>query len=171
MEDDLISIASNSSSSRSRESYQNGDQFIHQRHPIRFSSSSSFSTSYSSTNDHPIRKTPTRTPLDSPLFPSAHNPIIPPSSHAEDFPTLALAIALSILIPILTFATIPTFLGRMTVVCLVGSGIVGALIQSGLLGIGDVLGSIRGSGSQRREGLVCVGVYLACMGVLAGVVG
>lgn len=131
----------------------------------------------SSDDDHPIERTPTSTTVESP-HPSprlADDHLVMGAnltSHAEDFPTLAFAIALSILIPILTFATIPTFLGRMTVVCLVGTGVVGALVQSGFMSVGDVIGSIRGTGgSQRREGLVCVGVYLGCMGVLAGVVG
>ncbi|CAD6455781.1 d10bc7e1-38fd-4f2e-a9d9-bbe929389889 [Sclerotinia trifoliorum] len=179
VEDDLISVASGSSGSRSQGRHQNGDQLtIRQRRSIPSSSISD-----SSDDDHPIERTPTSTPIDSPLHPPlrltddhlAINMNGNPNSHPEDFPTLAFAIALSILVPILTFATIPTFLGRMTVVCLVGTGIVGALIQSGFMEIGDVIGSIRGSrgsrGSQRREGLVCVGVYLGCMAVLAGVVG
>ncbi|KAJ8063722.1 hypothetical protein OCU04_007585 [Sclerotinia nivalis] len=175
VEDDLISVASGSSGSRSQGRHQIGDQLtIRQRRSIQSSSISD-----SSDDDHPIERTPTSTPMDSPLHPPPRltdDHLVMnkgnPNSHPEDFPTLAFAIALSILVPILTFATIPTFLGRMTVVCLVGTGTVGALIQSGFMGVSDVIGSIRGSrGSQRREGLVCVGVYLGCMGVLAGVVG
>ncbi|TGO81370.1 hypothetical protein BPOR_1183g00010 [Botrytis porri] len=171
VEDDLVSVASGSSGFRSQGCLRNGDQFIRHKRSLLSSISDS------SDDDHPIERTPTSSAVDSPLHPPPHlandhlgagNKI----SHAEDFPTLACAIALSILIPILTFATIPTFLGRMTVVCLVGSGIVGALVQSGFIGLTDVIGSIKAlRGSQRREGLVCVGVYLGCMGVLAGVVG
>ncbi|KAM0124785.1 hypothetical protein ACHAO1_010909 [Botrytis cinerea] len=171
VEDDLVSVASGSSGLRSQGRHRNGDQFI--RHKRSLPSS----ISDSSDDDHPIKRTPTSSAVDSPLHPPPHLAndhlgVEIPISHAEDFPTLAFAIALSIFIPILTFATIPTFLGRMTVVCLVGSGIVGALVQSGFIGLNDVIESIKGlRGSQRREGLVCVGVYLGCMGVLAGVVG
>jgi hypothetical protein len=73
--------------------------------------------------------------------------------------SLAVAIAVSVLIPILTFSVIPGFIGRMTVVGLVAGGVVGALMQSGVIGR-SVLG---------REALVCGGIYGGVMIILAGV--
>lgn len=107
-----------------------------------------------------MTRTPTHTTVD-----ETHDlPAKSEYQHQEDFeeqnpfPTLAIAIAVSILIPILTFSVIPTFLGRMTVVCLVGSGIVGALMQSDMVKVREIL---------RKEGAVCGGVYLGSMVVLA----
>lgn len=73
---------------------------------------------------------------------------------------LAVTIAAAVLIPIVTFVVIPGFLGRMTVVLLVASGIVGAVFQAGAVSI-DLLG---------REGLVCASVYGVGMALLACVV-
>ncbi|TAQ88696.1 hypothetical protein B7494_g2983 [Chlorociboria aeruginascens] len=73
---------------------------------------------------------------------------------------LAAAIAVAVLIPILTFNVIPGFLGRMTVVCLVAGGVVGALMQSGVVGPG-VIG---------REGAICGGIYVGVMTIIAGIV-
>ena len=50
----------------------------------------------------------------------------------------------------------------MTVVCLVAGGVVGALMQSGVLEGRNVLG---------REGVVCAGMYGGVMVVVAGIVG
>lgn len=84
------------------------------------------------------------------------------SGKDANLPALAAAIALSILIPILTFGVIPGFLGRMTVVSLVAGGVLGALMQSGVLSGRDILG---------REGMVCGGIYGGLMVVLAGISG
>lgn len=46
-------------------------------------------------------------------------------------------------------------------VMLVSAGVVGSLVQGGVVGGGDVVG---------REGCVCGGVYVGVMVVLAGVV-
>jgi hypothetical protein len=78
--------------------------------------------------------------------------------------TLATMVAGAVLVPILTFAVIPGFLGRITVVLLVAAGIMGVAVQGGLIGSGEVLG---------REGclLQCAGIYGGVMVVVAGVVG
>jgi len=74
---------------------------------------------------------------------------------------LAIAIAVSILVPILTFTVIPNFLGRMTVAGLVVGGVVFTLVQSSAIR-GNVLG---------REGLICGGIYGGVMIVIAGIMG
>lgn len=86
---------------------------------------------------------------------------------AEDTParpltTSAIAVALAVLIPILTFSVIPGFLGRLTVAGLVAGGVLGSLIQAGVFTAGHLL---------EKEGLVCGGIYLAGMVVIATIMG
>jgi hypothetical protein len=80
-----------------------------------------------------------------------------PSSYLR---IIAVAVAAAVLIPILTFAVIPGFLGRMTVVMLVAMGTVGALCQSGIAGR-DLLGNV--------EWASCAVIYTGVMVVVAGV--
>lgn len=80
-----------------------------------------------------------------------------PSPHPR---IIAVAIAAAVLIPILTFAVIPGFLGRMTVVMLVAMGTLGALCQSGVAGR-DLLGNV--------EWATCAVIYAGVMVVVAGV--
>lgn len=85
-----------------------------------------------------------------------------PASSASEPPSLsslALAIAVAVLVPILTFTVIPGFVGRMTVVGLVAGGVVTALMQSRAVGVA-MLG---------RDSLVCGGVYGGVMIVVAGI--
>lgn len=94
-------------------------------------------------------------------------------------PTLLLSISLAItgaiLLPVLAFAAIPGYIGRMAVVFVVLVGVVGALLQQGeLIGLGS--GSGNGSGGASGYGrtmdvLVCAGCYGVVMAVLAGVMG
>ncbi|KAI0506512.1 hypothetical protein F5B22DRAFT_444862 [Xylaria bambusicola] len=72
---------------------------------------------------------------------------------------LSLALAAAITLPILTFLVIPGFIGRMTVVCLVGIGILGALVQ------GNVM-RLRAS----QEICISVGLYGGVMAFLAGMI-
>lgn len=72
---------------------------------------------------------------------------------------LAVAIAVAVLVPILTFSVIPGFIGRVTVVGLVASGVVFALMQAAVVG----------KGCFGREGLVCGGIYGGVMIVIAGI--
>ncbi|KAI0424689.1 hypothetical protein F5Y09DRAFT_130523 [Xylaria sp. FL1042] len=72
---------------------------------------------------------------------------------------MSLAMAAAIALPILTFLVIPGFIGRMTVVCLVGSGILGALVQ------GNVM-KLRAS----QEFCISVGLYGGVMAFLAAMV-
>lgn len=74
---------------------------------------------------------------------------------------LALAMAVALLVPILTFAVIPGFAARMTVVLLVGMGVCTAMLQSGLL---KFLSSERGY----LDCILYVGVYGGVMAVVAG---
>jgi hypothetical protein len=123
-------------------------------------SNASVSSLYSHDQAVAMTRTPTHTTVDE----THDSPTKSEFQHQDDleeqnpFPTLAIAIAVSVLIPILTFNVIPTFLGRLTVVCLVGSGILGALMQSDMVKIKETL---------RKEGVVCGGVYLGTMVILA----
>lgn len=72
---------------------------------------------------------------------------------------LAVGIAVAVLVPILTFNVIPGFIGRMTVVGLVASGVVYALMQAGVVG----------KACFGREGLVCGAIYGGVMAVIAGI--
>lgn len=71
---------------------------------------------------------------------------------------LSIAITIAVIIPILTFLIIPGYLGRLTVVLLVGLGILGALIQGGIVSV------------RTWELLICVGLYGAVMAMIAGIV-
>jgi hypothetical protein len=66
------------------------------------------------------------------------------------------------LVPILTFNVIPGFVGRLTVTALVASGVIGALVQSGILGRGALFG---------KESITCAGIYGGVMIVIAGIMG
>jgi len=102
-------------------------------------------------------------PHPSPTHPtkSSQNNNDAPFDLQSRFPGLAAAVSVAVLVPILTFSVIPGFLGRMTVVMLVTTGVVGALMQAGIVGR-NLLG---------WEGSVCVGLYGGVMAVIAGVVG
>ncbi|KAI2773213.1 hypothetical protein F4815DRAFT_415496 [Daldinia loculata] len=71
---------------------------------------------------------------------------------------LSIGITVSVILPILTFLIIPGYLGRLTVVFLVGLGILGALIQGGIVAV------------RTWELSICVGLYGAVMAVIAGIV-
>ncbi|GKT63975.1 hypothetical protein ColTof3_11314 [Colletotrichum tofieldiae] len=82
-------------------------------------------------------------------------------------PTVALAFAAAFLLPILTFAVIPGFIGRMAVVLLVAVGVAAGVIQAGLFnGGGD-----RPAKVAATEGLLASGVYVGVMAVVAGIFG
>ena len=74
----------------------------------------------------------------------------------------AIAVALAVLIPILTFPVIPGFVGRLTVTGLVAGGVMGSLIQAGVLTTRHLL---------ERDGLICGGIYLGAMVVIATIMG
>lgn len=74
----------------------------------------------------------------------------------------AIAVALAVLVPILTFPVIPGFLGRLTVTGLVAGGVMGSLIQAGVVTAGHLV---------EREGLICGGLYLGGMAVIATILG
>ncbi len=84
--------------------------------------------------------------------------------------SLALGVAGAVLLPVLAFAAIPGFLGRMAVVLVVLVGVLGALFQGNLLGGGPGgAGGTGGTGTMTRDVCVCAGCYGAVMAVLAGV--
>ncbi len=68
------------------------------------------------------------------------------------------------LVPILTFAVIPGFIGRMTVVLLVAMAVFGTQVQAGTLALAsDGLGK-----AASRDLLLCAAVYGGVMAVTAG---
>ncbi|KAI1207922.1 uncharacterized protein F4807DRAFT_170533 [Annulohypoxylon truncatum] len=71
---------------------------------------------------------------------------------------LSIAVTVAVILPILTFLIIPGYPGRLTVVILVGLGILGALFQGQIVAI------------RTWELLTCVGLYGAVMAVIAGIV-
>ncbi|GJC90091.1 hypothetical protein ColLi_12929 [Colletotrichum liriopes] len=82
-------------------------------------------------------------------------------------PTVALAFAAAFLLPILTFAVIPGFIGRMAVVLLVAVGVAAGVIQAGLF----TGGGARPAKVAATEGLLASGVYVGVMAVVAGIFG
>ncbi|RDW84795.1 hypothetical protein BP6252_02385 [Coleophoma cylindrospora] len=72
---------------------------------------------------------------------------------------VAAALAMSVLVPILTFSVIPGFIGRMTVVLLVALGLMGGLFQSGIVGRHTI----------SKEGMICCVIYGGVMVVIAGI--
>ncbi|KAL7797297.1 hypothetical protein V8C37DRAFT_399909 [Trichoderma ceciliae] len=76
---------------------------------------------------------------------------------------LVLAMAMISLAPVVCFSVIPGFVGRMTVVLLVGLGGAAALLQSGLLN------SVTGDRST-LDWALCAGVYGGVMAVIAGII-
>lgn len=81
-------------------------------------------------------------------------------------PTLATALAAAFLVPILTFSIIPNWLGRMTVVFLVGLGVWGGLWQSLALGGGEMAKELM----IGNDLMVVAGVYGAVMAIVAAVI-
>jgi hypothetical protein len=102
------------------------------------------------------RKVRFSTEISKPIPSLKPSPSASPSSHL-----IAVAVAASVLIPILTFTVIPNFFGRMTVVLLVSSGMLGVVIQSGVAGR-DFLG-------QGKQWASCVVVYAIGMVIVAGI--
>ncbi|KAI1817691.1 hypothetical protein GGS20DRAFT_483407 [Poronia punctata] len=72
---------------------------------------------------------------------------------------ISAAVAVAIVLPIMTFLVIPGFVGRMTVVTLVGAGTLGGLVQGKVIGL-----------QASQETCVCLGLYGAVMAVLAAMV-
>lgn len=75
---------------------------------------------------------------------------------------LALAMFVAVFVPVVTFAIIPDFAGRMTVVALVGASVGTALTQSGLVRLLE-----RGA----LDWILCVAAYGATMAAVAWILG
>ncbi|KAL0936903.1 uncharacterized protein CTRU02_209119 [Colletotrichum truncatum] len=80
---------------------------------------------------------------------------------------VAVAFAAAFLLPILTFAVIPGFVGRMAVVLLVAVGVALAVVQAGIFGTGKN----RTASQAATEGLMVSGIYVGVMAVVAGIFG
>ncbi|KAI1743825.1 hypothetical protein F4680DRAFT_407616 [Xylaria scruposa] len=94
--------------------------------------------------------------------PSDPERVLPEQQHTTDkylLMRLSVAMAAAVILPILTFLVIPGFIGRMTVVGLVGTGILGALVQGSWVKF-----------QATQEFCLSVGLYGCVMAVLAGMV-
>ncbi|OHF01996.1 hypothetical protein CORC01_02575 [Colletotrichum orchidophilum] len=89
------------------------------------------------------------------------------SSLTGYLPTLAIAFAAAFLLPILAFAVIPGFVGRMAVVLLVAVGVAAGVAQAGLFRNG----ADRPARVAATEGVLASGVYVGVMAVVAGIFG
>jgi len=79
--------------------------------------------------------------------------------HKLSLTHVSVAVAGAVIVPILTFVVIPGFIGRMTVVCLVGIGTLGALVQGHVVEL-----------QATQETCLCFGLYGMVMAVLAGMI-
>lgn len=84
---------------------------------------------------------------------------VPSQQQQPELSGLAAAVAVSVLIPIILFSVIPGFIGRMAVTVMVAGFVVFALMQS----------KIVGRGALSHEGIVCGGIYVGVMAVIAGI--
>lgn len=75
---------------------------------------------------------------------------------------VAIALAVAVLLPILTFSTIPGLVGRLIVVVLVGMSVAGSVVQSGSVGA-------RAAGAYSKDLFMSVALYTGVMAVVAGV--
>ncbi|PKS04971.1 hypothetical protein jhhlp_008337 [Lomentospora prolificans] len=88
--------------------------------------------------------------------------VAPLNSNMEvSIPSLAAGLAISVLLPIAAFPTIPGLLGRILVVCLVAIGVLNPLLQAG---------SLKGLGIDTRNALICAAIYGGAMSVVATVI-
>jgi hypothetical protein len=87
-------------------------------------------------------------------------PVVESSQTVPVVKALAAALAVSVLVPILTYFVIPGFIGRITATSLVVGGALFALMQGGCLDRGMLI---------RSEGLMCAGIYGGVMIVVAGI--
>ncbi|CAK7210389.1 hypothetical protein SBRCBS47491_000765 [Sporothrix bragantina] len=79
---------------------------------------------------------------------------------SDDVLHLVIAMAVAVLVPVLSFTMIPGVAGRMAVVVLVAFTVFGAQVQAGTVRVGT---------SSSRDLLSCAAVYGAVMAVVAGV--
>lgn len=73
--------------------------------------------------------------------------------------SLAAAVAVAVLLPVLSFASVPGLPGRMAVIWLVAAGVLNPLLQ---------VGGARGA-MESRDAVVCAGIYGGAMSVVAAV--
>ncbi|RFU34263.1 hypothetical protein B7463_g2047, partial [Scytalidium lignicola] len=110
-------------------------------------------------NEDDDNKTTTTTKRNTRIFAMNTTSSIALSPADGTLSIFAAAIAGSVLIPILTFPVIPNFLGRLTVVILVASGIVGALYQAGMVNRGCITIDV----------MTCGAVYSGVMVIIAAI--
>ena len=86
-----------------------------------------------------------------------------PSAPTPPLLSLSLAMAAAVILPVLAFAVIPGFLGRMAVVFVVLAGGLGVLFQDNAGGLGLGL-------ERTQDVCVCAGCYGAVMAILASTI-
>ncbi|SPN99161.1 uncharacterized protein DNG_02196 [Cephalotrichum gorgonifer] len=74
--------------------------------------------------------------------------------------SLAAALAVSVLLPVLSFSSMPGILGRMTVIWLVAVGLLNPLLMAG---------GVQGTGVGPRDAVACAAIYGGAMSVVAAV--
>lgn len=89
---------------------------------------------------------------------------------SDDVLHLVIAMAVAVLVPVLTFALIPGVAGRMAVVLLVAFTVFGAQVQAGTIRMAHDSDPTTNKPSQNsRDLLCCAAVYGAVMAVVASV--
>ena len=103
---------------------------------------------------------PRAEPPSSPVLPEKDLKSVTPAPAPlpqTSIPSLAAAIAVAVLLPVLSFASVPGLPGRLTVIWLVAAGVLNPLLQAcGLRG-----------GVDGRDALACAGIYGGAMSVVA----
>ncbi|KAL1900543.1 hypothetical protein Sste5346_002266 [Sporothrix stenoceras] len=89
---------------------------------------------------------------------------------SDDVLHLVIAMAVAVLVPVLTFTLIPSVAGRIAVVLLVAFTVFGAQVQAGTIRVAHDSDSTTNKPSQNsRDLLCCAAVYGAVMAVVASV--
>ncbi|OAA65331.1 hypothetical protein SPI_02118 [Niveomyces insectorum RCEF 264] len=85
---------------------------------------------------------------------------------SDDSLHLMIAMAVAVLVPVLTFAVMPGFVARMAVVLLVAFTVFGAQVQAGTVRVSQDTAAGRAAGHNL---LKCAGVYGTLMAIVAGI--
>lgn len=96
--------------------------------------------------------------------PSVQEVAVPVKSSVKNAHVLlhvVIAMAVAVLVPILAFSAVPGFMGRISVVLLVGLSAMGSMVQSG---------AVKKGVESSTDMMYIAGVYAAVMAVVAGVI-
>lgn len=96
-----------------------------------------------------------------PAVQEVNEPIKPSESNAHVMLHVVIAMAVAVLIPILAFSAVPGFVGRISIVLLVGLSAMGSMVQSG---------AVKKSIDSSTDMMWIAAVYAAVMAIVAGVI-